>query len=141
MKMKPIEEPEVCPACNAQSTGPRLRDCPYRPSDKRRGFGMDETKQTGEQVTVFAELGRGAARGRGRQGRVPFMVRQAESVGGEIPVDGTVSLEAKRPPAVDPHQAARRLAIRPCPSCGSRTVRSRDGRDLCLICGYLQAHA
>jgi hypothetical protein len=61
------------------------------------------------------------------------MVRQVESVGGEIPIDGTMSLEAKRPPAVDPRQTARRLAIRPCPICGSRTVRSRDGRDLCLI--------
>ncbi len=69
------------------------------------------------------------------------MVRQVESVGEDILVDGTVSLEAKLPPAVDPRQTARRLAIRPCPICGSRTVRSRDGRDLCLICGYLQTHA
>jgi hypothetical protein len=71
------------------------------------------------------------------------MVRQVESVREDILVDGTVSLEAKAklPPAVDPRQTARRLAIRPCPICGSRTVRSRDGRDLCLICGYLQAHA
>jgi hypothetical protein len=39
-----------------------------------------------------------------------------------------------------------RLAVRPwlhppCPGCGSGTVRSRDGRELCLICGYLQAQA
>ena len=35
----------------------------------------------------------------------------------------------------------RRSLNSPCPGCGSRTVRSRDGRDMCLICGYLQTHA
>jgi ribosomal protein S27AE len=41
----------------------------------------------------------------------------------------------------EPRQVARRSSHRPCPNCGSITVRSRDGRDMCLICGYLQSHA
>jgi hypothetical protein len=50
MKMKPIGEPRVCPACNAQLTGPTLRDCSCSPSGKKCGFGTDETKRTAEQV-------------------------------------------------------------------------------------------
>jgi hypothetical protein len=44
-------------------------------------------------------------------------------------------------PFPEPQPIARRLPQRPCPECGSITVRSRDGRDLCVICGYLQTHA
>jgi hypothetical protein len=50
MKIKPIGEPRVCPACNAQLTGPSLRDCSCSPSGKKCGFGTDETKRTAEQV-------------------------------------------------------------------------------------------
>jgi hypothetical protein len=35
----------------------------------------------------------------------------------------------------------RRSLHNPCPHCGSMTVRSRDRRDMCLICGYLQSHS
>ncbi len=38
-------------------------------------------------------------------------------------------------PFPEPQPIARRLPQRPCPECGSITVRSRDGRDLCVICG------
>ena len=37
--------------------------------------------------------------------------------------------------------AMRGCLSRPCPNCGSRMVRSRDLRDLCLVCGYLQSQA
>jgi hypothetical protein len=30
---------------------------------------------------------------------------------------------------------------KPCPTCNRGMVRSRDGRDLCVGCGYLQPHA
>ena len=56
-------------------------------------------------------------------------------------VDGArPSLDAKRSPFPEPHQPARRLSHTTCPECGSMTVRSRDRRDMCLICGYLQSH-
>jgi hypothetical protein len=41
----------------------------------------------------------------------------------------------KRPPFSETQPIARRSPQRPCPECGSLTVRSRDGRDLCVICG------
>jgi hypothetical protein len=40
-----------------------------------------------------------------------------------------------------PQSTARRCLHQPCPGCGSRMVRSRDLRDLCVVCGYLQAQA
>jgi hypothetical protein len=46
-----------------------------------------------------------------------------------------------RPSFPETQSIARRSLQRPCPECGSMTVRSRDGRDLCVICGYLQTHA
>jgi hypothetical protein len=56
-------------------------------------------------------------------------------------LDGTrPSLDAKRSPFPEPQQGARRASHTPCPHCGSITVRSRDRRDMCLICGYLQSH-
>jgi hypothetical protein len=45
------------------------------------------------------------------------------------------SLEANRPPLRDQQQVARRSSSRQCPDCGIVTVRSRDRRDMCLICG------
>jgi hypothetical protein len=45
------------------------------------------------------------------------------------------SLDAQRSLSPEPWQVARRLSHKPCPHCGSMTVRSRDGRDMCLICG------
>jgi ribosomal protein S27AE len=51
------------------------------------------------------------------------------------------SLDANRPPLLDQQQVARRSSSRQCPDCGIVTVRSRDRRDMCLICGYLQSHA
>ena len=60
----------------------------------------------------------------------------------DIPKDGTVSsLDAQRVSLPEPHRVARRSLHKPCPICGSITVSARDGRDMCLICGYLQAHA
>jgi hypothetical protein len=47
----------------------------------------------------------------------------------------------KRSPFPETQPIGRRPPQRPCPECGSITVRSRDGRDLCVICGYLQTHA
>jgi hypothetical protein len=58
------------------------------------------------------------------------------------PVAGTVSsLDPKLSAIPEPCPVVRRSCHNPCPACGSRTVRSRDGRDMCLICGYLQADA
>jgi hypothetical protein len=57
----------------------------------------------------------------------------------DTPVAGTVSsLDPKLSAIPEPCPAVRRSSPNPCPTCGSRTVRSRDGRDMCLICGYLQ---
>jgi hypothetical protein len=42
----------------------------------------------------------------------------------------------KRSPFPETQPIVRRSSQRPCPECGSMTVRSRDGRDLCVICGY-----
>jgi hypothetical protein len=59
----------------------------------------------------------------------------------DIPIDGSrPPLDAQRSLFPDPRQVARR-SHRPCPNRGSITVRSRDGRDMCLIRGYLQSHA
>ena len=70
------------------------------------------------------------------------MVMPAESLQKDMSVEATVSsLNAKLSPASEPRQVLRRSSCKPCPTCGSMTVRSRDGRDLCVICGYLQAHA
>jgi ribosomal protein S27AE len=56
-------------------------------------------------------------------------------------VDGArLPLDVERSPFPEPHHLARRLSHTPCPECGSMTVRSRDRRDMCLICGYLQSH-
>jgi ribosomal protein S27AE len=41
----------------------------------------------------------------------------------------------------DQRQVARRPGSRQCPDCGIVTVRSRDRREMCLICGYLQSQA
>jgi ribosomal protein S27AE len=51
------------------------------------------------------------------------------------------SLDANRSPFSDQPQVARRSSSRQCPDCGSITVRSRDKREMCLICGYLQSQA
>ena len=51
------------------------------------------------------------------------------------------SLDGNRSPLPDQQQVARRSSSRQCPDCGSITVRSRDRRDMCLICGYLQSQA
>jgi ribosomal protein S27AE len=57
-------------------------------------------------------------------------------------MDGTLPLlEAQRSPFPEPQQVVRRSSHSPCPDCGSITVRSRDRRDMCVICGYLQSHA
>jgi hypothetical protein len=40
-----------------------------------------------------------------------------------------------------PQSTARRSPHRPCPDCGSRLIRSRDLREMCVVCGYLQTHA
>jgi ribosomal protein S27AE len=48
-------------------------------------------------------------------------------------------LEADR--FTETRQGTRNHLHPPCPACGSRMVRSRDLRDLCLVCGYLQAQA
>jgi predicted RNA-binding Zn-ribbon protein involved in translation (DUF1610 family) len=70
------------------------------------------------------------------------MVSPAGSLRKEMPVDATVSsLDTKLSPTAEPRQIARRSSHKPCPDCGSMTVRSRDGRDMCVICGYLQTHA
>jgi hypothetical protein len=45
------------------------------------------------------------------------------------------SLDLNRSPFPDQEQVARRSSSRQCPDCGSITVRSRDKRDMCLICG------
>jgi hypothetical protein len=47
----------------------------------------------------------------------------------------------ERPTFPETQPLARRSSERPCPECASMTVRSRDGRDLCVICGYLQTHS
>ncbi len=60
----------------------------------------------------------------------------------DTPKDGSVlSLNANRFPLPAPHQAAPRSSPKLCPACGSITVRARDGRDMCVVCGYLQTHA
>jgi hypothetical protein len=51
------------------------------------------------------------------------------------------SWEENGPPLLDERQVARRPGSRQCPDCGLVTVRSRDKRDMCLICGYLQSQA
>ncbi len=51
----------------------------------------------------------------------------------------TPSLRAQSFPETQP--ASRRCSHTPCPSCGTRMVRSRDLRDMCLICGYMQSQA
>jgi hypothetical protein len=51
------------------------------------------------------------------------------------------SLDAKQSQLPDQRQVAGRSSSRRCPDCGIGTVRSRDRRDMCLICGYLQSHA
>jgi hypothetical protein len=56
-------------------------------------------------------------------------------------VDGVQpSQNVKLSPFPEPQQVVRRSSPTPCPHCGSMTVRSRDRRDMCLICGYLQSH-
>ena len=40
-----------------------------------------------------------------------------------------------------PQSTARRSSHPPCPDCGSRMIRSRDLREMCVVCGYLQTHA
>jgi hypothetical protein len=70
------------------------------------------------------------------------MVRPTVGLQKDMPVDATVSsLDAELSPISEPRQVARRSSYKPCPTCGSMTVRSRDGRDMCVVCGYLQAHA
>jgi hypothetical protein len=59
----------------------------------------------------------------------------------DMPIDGTVPRDTKPSPIPEPYHVARRSSYKPCPTCGSITVRSRDGRDMCVICGYLQTHA
>ena len=51
------------------------------------------------------------------------------------------SLDANQSPLPGQQHVAQRSASRQCPDCGIVTVRSRDRRDMCLICGYLQSHA
>jgi hypothetical protein len=51
------------------------------------------------------------------------------------------SMDANRSPFPDQREVAGRSSSRQCPDCGIVTVRSRDRRDMCLICGYLQSHA
>ncbi len=47
----------------------------------------------------------------------------------------------KRPAFTEIQAISRRSSERPCPECAAMTVRSRDGRDLCVVCGYLQTHS
>lgn len=43
--------------------------------------------------------------------------------------------------AFAPSSIAGRRLHPPCPDCGSRMIRSRDLRDMCVVCGYLQTQA
>jgi hypothetical protein len=63
------------------------------------------------------------------------MVGPADDTRGEH----SAGLEAKPFPA--PQSTARRCLHQPCPGCGSRMVRARDLRDMCVVCGYLQSQA
>jgi hypothetical protein len=59
------------------------------------------------------------------------------------PPEDTLS---ERSPALEanaftPQSTTRRCLHQPCPGCGSRMVRSRDLRDMCVVCGYLQTQA
>ena len=59
----------------------------------------------------------------------------------DIVLDGIrPSLDVKQSQFLEPQPVVRRLLHTSCPHCGSITVRSRDGRNMCLICGYLQSH-
>jgi hypothetical protein len=49
----------------------------------------------------------------------------------------TPSRDSRLSPLTEPQQITRRSSWTPCPVCGSTTVRARDGRDLCVVCGYL----
>ena len=51
-----------------------------------------------------------------------------------------ISKDARQSLFPEPQRVARRSSPTPCLHCGSITVRSRDGRDMCLICGYLQSN-
>jgi ribosomal protein S27AE len=55
--------------------------------------------------------------------------------------DAWPALEGNGLPLGDQRQVARRPGSRQCPDCGIVTVRSRDRREMCLICGYLQLQA
>jgi hypothetical protein len=136
MKIKLIEEPLLCPVCHNRMTGLGLHDRQCATCGMRRRLESDETHRTDERLllsweAVPREIGPRASR---RQ----LMVRPPK----DNMMDGTFpSLSAKRSPFSQPQQVTGRSSDSPCPICGSITVRSRGGRDMCLICGYLQSHA
>jgi hypothetical protein len=141
MKIKLVEDPLFCPACDRRMTGFALLDLQCNSCVMPCYLVTGDTKRAGEQMRLrrsWAAVLVGSGPSELAQGtRGESMVSPRK----DILVDGIrPPPDAKRSLLLEPQPVVRRSLHTPCPRCGSRTVRSRDGRDMCLICGYLQSH-
>ncbi len=53
MKIKLIDDPMICPGCNARMTGLGLRDRQCNSNGMQCSLESDETRRTGEQIRLL----------------------------------------------------------------------------------------